>query len=730
MTYLVLLLCLMLWRCYPSNTDNADARELMVRIDVTGQEGFSDVSLSLTTDDDALTYTRSACNLAGLHARDCSDLLEVVVGMMKSFVENEGEENPYVQQLVSGHNTNSILIRNDGMDELSMEVQETFNVSANYQHSEDELKPLNIFFHLDKTNNLGDKWTAYLFLHYAHKLGYQRRIKFATNKTDALVTSVGSTLQWLFKEENDRIDIFDEKHPNSHILDHDRSGLRTSIGNGFISPEVEEWLYDDPLIDIVGVRGPLTQSVLSRTLNRVPPVISDPGLLAPRLYPLHRPPAARRRPVGFVVHEGHREAFVKVFPQFQSNLVDNHVTLNARAFLEQLLSYEVIISSSLHGIVFSHAYGVPVLPVAFHVEEDLHSDIGEKVVGGDFKYKDYYSSIGYGGFARRVPLLDSTFDSATTSSEEIVQRLTVMARMHWQPDRGVIKGLQDTQEALIIDYLELYQSDHDIALMSSGSGGNRGCGGVEVEEREKKGTGVNLIPRAGDDQDEGEGQGEGEGEGEREKKGKGFRLPPSLIQDYLLLHALAELYPPSSSVPCGGPHHCLNNMNISVPYTQVQLHQSARNAVNGLILKLVFPRRLIKRVRGLADTFGKSNGLEFNFLGLVTPQRDWVFAFDAYSELTTEQKQAAEGVEDHAYKRTSLVRPSLKGRNPRKYLFDYEYFNVLATSKFTLCPVGDYQWSYRFLEAIMALSIPVLSTLDPMDKTTFPVALIALFDLS
>ena len=128
-------------------------------------------------------------------------------------------------------------------------------------------------------------------------------------------------------------------------------------------------------------------------------------------------------------------------------------------------------------------------------------------------------------------------------------------------------------------------------------------------------------------------------------------------------------------------------------------------------LGLLFPRKLINRVHGLADTLGKS--LDFNFMGLITPQRAWVYAFDSYSRLSKEKQLRSEAVSVHS--RTSLVRQSLKGRNSRKYLFDFEYFSILATSRFTLCPIGDFKWSYRFFEAIMAMSIPVLSSAEKMD---------------
>ncbi len=632
---------------------------MMAQVYVAGQEGFRDVNLFLSVQDDALSQTRTACSHSGLSSRQCSDLLKDVVSLMKSYVEEEGAHSPSVNELLTGHSTNAILLRNEGADRLSAEVKAAIDSPANHGANEDEAKPLKIFFHLDQTNNLGDKWTIYIFLHYAHNMGFRGKIEPAKNKTDTFVTAVGSTLQWLFKERADRVEI---SHQGPDILlAHDTSGLRTSIGNGLISADGEDYVHDDPHVIIAGVRGPLTREILSRAINRAPPVISDPGLLAPRMFPLTRPSASLRRPVGFVVHEAHREVFGKVFPQFQDLLVDNHVTLNARAFMEQLLSYEVIVSSSLHGIVFAHAYGINVLPVSFHLDVSGRSERKDVIVGGDFKYRDYYQSVGHTAFARRVPLLDTTFGPGTTT-EEIVHRLGVMARKHWQPDAKKISELQGMQEALIMDYLRLYHQGHDLAFQASGRSGEcRGIDDMGVLAEDTNGV-------------------------------ASFEL--KFMQKYFLMHALAELYP---HVPC--PSLCLEQMNVSAPlaHEEPSSHPSAMSMVNGLTIKVVFPRTLIERVRGIAESLGKS--LDYNFIGLCAPHREWVYAFDS---------------NEHAH-RTSVVRPSFRGRSPHTYLFDYEYFNILATSRFTLCPVGENRWSFRFLEAIMAMSIPILSTADPLD---------------
>ncbi|HEY4247090.1 MAG TPA: exostosin family protein [Lacunisphaera sp.] len=40
--------------------------------------------------------------------------------------------------------------------------------------------------------------------------------------------------------------------------------------------------------------------------------------------------------------------------------------------------------------------------------------------------------------------------------------------------------------------------------------------------------------------------------------------------------------------------------------------------------------------------------------------------------------------------------------------WDEEYFRILASSQFVLCPGGDYPWSYRFFESILCGAIPII----------------------
>lgn len=58
-------------------------------------------------------------------------------------------------------------------------------------------------------------------------------------------------------------------------------------------------------------------------------------------------------------------------------------TDDIESLVDDIISCDIIVSSSLHGIIFSHSYGVP----AYHVEfKDFYSN-------GNFKFADYYSAF-------------------------------------------------------------------------------------------------------------------------------------------------------------------------------------------------------------------------------------------------------------------------------------------------------------------------------------------------
>ena len=163
------------------------------------------------------------------------------------------------------------------------------------------------------------------------------------------------------------------------------------VGGGLINGNTRKY---GPNVRIDGVRGFLTQALVERDAKQISEVIGDPGLLLPRISPMT--PADERKPLGFIVHDVDREEFARLYPDQVGNIVDNYAPRNE--FVNQLSHYRAVASTSLHGCIFAHAYGVPVAPFV----------LTDKVFGGDFKFRDHYSVFGID--VRRAPLAGSPED--------------------------------------------------------------------------------------------------------------------------------------------------------------------------------------------------------------------------------------------------------------------------------------------------------------------------------
>ena len=156
-------------------------------------------------------------------------------------------------------------------------------------------------------------------------------------------------------------------------------------GCGLMEPRL---LPAVPPRTVLGVRGPLTRAALQAHGIQCDGALCDPGWLLPAVIES----AAPQHPVGVVPH------YVDAATQFVDRrrregvpIIDVHAP--PMDFVRQLTSCERIVSSSLHGIVLAHAYDRPAVWV----------QISRRVLGGGFKFRDYYASIGVDNPRRMSP---------------------------------------------------------------------------------------------------------------------------------------------------------------------------------------------------------------------------------------------------------------------------------------------------------------------------------------
>jgi len=230
------------------------------------------------------------------------------------------------------------------------------------------------------SNNFGDALNVF-FVQYLgeKKVLHSRYLLF--KKPKKVVYVIGSILQWA--------------KTNSSIW-----------GSGFIS---EDEKLDAENLEIFAVRGELSKSKLKEIgydTNRIS--MGDPALLMPYIY---KPIIEKKYKVGIIPHYvDNNISWVK-----KQELYDGHFKVldilcgsDVKGFIDEVLSCDVIISSSLHGLIIADAYNIPSVWVKF----------SDKLQGGNFKFNDYYSSIGYKNI---MPIIINSYSSLN----DIVSKCTL-----------------------------------------------------------------------------------------------------------------------------------------------------------------------------------------------------------------------------------------------------------------------------------------------------------------
>lgn len=170
-------------------------------------------------------------------------------------------------------------------------------------------------------------------------------------------------------------------------------------GSGFIWPD--EKLAEAPLA-VHAVRGPRTRARLLAQGMVCPEIYGDPALLFPRFF---NPVVEKKFAVGIIPHFSDKASG---WMKRQQNNPDPLVRIidvegGIEPFVEAVKSCELIVSSSLHGLICADAYGVPCLWVKL-------SDI---LWGGSFKFHDYFESVGRGAPAPVIPDDDMSLAQVT-----------------------------------------------------------------------------------------------------------------------------------------------------------------------------------------------------------------------------------------------------------------------------------------------------------------------------
>ena len=135
-------------------------------------------------------------------------------------------------------------------------------------------------------------------------------------------------------------------------------------------------------IEVHAVRGALSRNRLEKitkiNLEHIP--LADPGLLASNFVD----DTEKLYDVGIIPH--HIEKDLQIFEKLQNlgkvTFID--VEKNPITCISQIAKCKCILSSSLHGLIFADSLGIP----------NARLIASDRLKGGDYKFKDYYSSYG------------------------------------------------------------------------------------------------------------------------------------------------------------------------------------------------------------------------------------------------------------------------------------------------------------------------------------------------
>jgi len=177
---------------------------------------------------------------------------------------------------------------------------------------------------------------------------------------------------------NDQVQLINDPNKKRHLcvgsVIHLADDNCTVWGSGFIAPN--HHTAGKP--KVLAVRGPKTRDKLIADGIECPEVFGDPVLLLPRYY---HPKVEKKYEFGIIIHYAERgSSWVERFRKMPFvKIID--IQNDVEEVPQQVLSCNMIFSSSLHGVILSDAYGIP----SYWIK--LSNRLG------DFKFEDYLMSV-------------------------------------------------------------------------------------------------------------------------------------------------------------------------------------------------------------------------------------------------------------------------------------------------------------------------------------------------
>jgi hypothetical protein len=218
---------------------------------------------------------------------------------------------------------------------------------------------INVGYYVRPEGNFGDDLSPAIISHLLNE-----KVQ-SSSYLDAEILGIGSILQhWKNRKRKYRRNLYDIIYKKKPIA---------IWGTGLIAPR-KVFL---PKADILALRGPLTAKYLGLKESVI---YGDPGILARDIVPTEKKTGV----IGIIPHYFHKdnEVFLQIskLPNFMVIDVENNYT----QVLKEISRCDLILSSSLHGLICADSYGIP----------NARITVSNELIGGDFKFNDYCLGVG------------------------------------------------------------------------------------------------------------------------------------------------------------------------------------------------------------------------------------------------------------------------------------------------------------------------------------------------
>ena len=159
--------------------------------------------------------------------------------------------------------------------------------------------------------------------------------------------------------------------------------VHTTLGTGFIkeSSKLRESYRD--ILNPMAIRGEITKARLEKNgVDCSNSILGDWGLIIDSIYSISQPTQLKKYDVGIIPHYIDQDhSFLNNIPSSWGKVKVINIAQPTEMFINHLLQCKTVISSAMHGLIAADSFGIP----------NLALKLGDKIVGGSYKFNDYYS---------------------------------------------------------------------------------------------------------------------------------------------------------------------------------------------------------------------------------------------------------------------------------------------------------------------------------------------------